>query len=134
MLQILHNLEAGLCEDGSPAELNPSDRNESRKLWANREARVLHSIVNCALYQKVCGNQFNAYIFTEWIVVPTVLFTKMLTLFGKEPRMPQSVKSLAMGWKPSIQLPVGANIFLCSTFCSPLILLSSGYHWLFLQE
>ncbi|GFG35169.1 hypothetical protein Cfor_12745 [Coptotermes formosanus] len=50
--KILRNLEAGLCEDGSPAELSPSDRNESRKLWATREARVLHSIVNCAVYQK----------------------------------------------------------------------------------
>lgn len=50
--KILCNLEAGLCEDGSPAELSLSDRNESRKLWASREARVLHSIVNCALYEK----------------------------------------------------------------------------------
>lgn len=50
--KILYNLEAGLCEDGSPAELSLSDRNESRKLWASREARVLHSIVNCALYEK----------------------------------------------------------------------------------
>ena len=51
--QILHNLENGLCEDGSPAELSVADRNESKKLWRNREARVLHSIVNCAIYQKV---------------------------------------------------------------------------------
>ncbi|PNF19117.1 hypothetical protein B7P43_G09795 [Cryptotermes secundus] len=50
--KILCNLEAGLCEDGSPAELSLSDRNESKKLWASREARVLHSIVNCALYEK----------------------------------------------------------------------------------
>lgn len=53
--KILRNLEAGLCEDGSPAELSLSDCNESRKLWASREARVLHSIVNCALYQKDYG-------------------------------------------------------------------------------
>jgi len=35
-----------------------------------------------------------------------------------------------MGWKPSIQLPVGENIFLFTTLCSPLMLLSSVYHWL----
>lgn len=50
--KILRNLENGLCEDGSPAELSPSDRSESKKLWSGREARILHSIVNCALYQK----------------------------------------------------------------------------------
>jgi len=97
MLQILHNLDAGLCEDGSPAELNPSDRNESRKLWASREVRVLHSIVNCALYQKVCGNWFNTFILTEWIVVHKILFTQMFTSYGKEPRMPKSVKSTGYG-------------------------------------
>jgi len=97
MLQILHNLDAGLCEDGSPAELNPSDRNESRKLWASREVRVLHSIVNCAVYQKVRGNWFNTYILTEWIVVHKILFTQMFTVYGQEPRMPQSVKSTGYG-------------------------------------
>lgn len=50
--KILSNLNAGLCEDGSPAELSPNDRSESKKLWTSREVRVLHSIVNCALYQK----------------------------------------------------------------------------------
>ncbi|KAJ9587885.1 hypothetical protein L9F63_018666, partial [Diploptera punctata] len=50
--KIIRNLENGLCEDGSPAELSAADRSESKKLWTSREARVLHSIVNCALYQK----------------------------------------------------------------------------------
>ncbi|XP_067006272.1 trafficking protein particle complex subunit 12 [Anabrus simplex] len=50
--KILNNLKSGLCEDGSPAELSANDRTESKKLWSGREARVLHSIVNCALYQK----------------------------------------------------------------------------------
>jgi len=58
----------------------------------------------------------------------------MITSYGKELRMLQSVKSLAMGWKPSIQLPVAANVFLFITLCSPLILLSSVYQWRFLQE
>nr|CAD7394120.1 unnamed protein product [Timema cristinae] len=38
--------------NGSPAELGTADRSESRKIWKSREARVLHSIINCALYQK----------------------------------------------------------------------------------
>nr|CAD7425209.1 unnamed protein product [Timema monikensis] len=50
--KVLNNLTAGLCEDGSPAELSTADRSESRKIWKSREARVLHSIINCALYQK----------------------------------------------------------------------------------
>ncbi|GLH04157.1 Uncharacterized protein GBIM_09929 [Gryllus bimaculatus] len=50
--KILANLNAGQCEDGSPAELSANDKNESKKLWNTREIRVLHSIVNCALYQK----------------------------------------------------------------------------------
>jgi len=77
---------------------------------------------------------FNTFILTEWLVVHKILFTQMFTLYGKEPRMPQSVKSLATGWKPSIRLSVGANIFLFTTLCSPLIPLSIVYHWLFLQE
>ncbi|PSN47289.1 hypothetical protein C0J52_15703 [Blattella germanica] len=52
LIQILRNLDNGLCEDGSPAELSASDRAESKKLWSSREARVLHAIVNSALYQK----------------------------------------------------------------------------------
>ncbi|XP_049764255.1 trafficking protein particle complex subunit 12 [Schistocerca cancellata] len=50
--KILRNLKIGLCEDGSPAELSITDRTESQKLWKAREARVLHSITNCAVYQK----------------------------------------------------------------------------------
>nr|CAD7455995.1 unnamed protein product [Timema tahoe] len=49
---VLNNLTTGLCEDGSPAELSTADRSESKKIWKSREARVLHSIINCALYQK----------------------------------------------------------------------------------
>ncbi|XP_063217208.1 trafficking protein particle complex subunit 12 isoform X1 [Bacillus rossius redtenbacheri] len=50
--KIIKNLASGLCEDGSRIELSPSDRAESKKLWVSREVRVLHSIVNCAIYQK----------------------------------------------------------------------------------
>lgn len=50
--QIITNLKQSLCEDGSPAEISPADRMDSLKLWSGREARVQHSIVNCALTQK----------------------------------------------------------------------------------
>ncbi|KAJ8870181.1 hypothetical protein PR048_029195 [Dryococelus australis] len=50
--KIIKNLASGLCEDGSRIELSPNDRTESKKLWVSREVRVLHSIVNCAIYQK----------------------------------------------------------------------------------
>lgn len=50
--QIITNLKQSLCEDGSPTEISPSDRMDSLKLWSGREARVEHSIVNCALAQK----------------------------------------------------------------------------------
>ncbi|KAK3909262.1 Trafficking protein particle complex subunit 12 [Frankliniella fusca] len=47
--KILKNLESGLSEDGSPAELNAADATESKRLWCNREIRTLHSIVNCSV-------------------------------------------------------------------------------------
>lgn len=50
--KILKNLESGLSEDGSPAELSPADAAESKRLWSNREIRTLHSIVNCAISSK----------------------------------------------------------------------------------
>lgn len=47
--KILKNLENGISEDGSPAELSAADAAESKRLWCNREIRTLHSIVNCAI-------------------------------------------------------------------------------------
>lgn len=64
IFQILKNLENGLSEDGSPAELNAADAAESKRLWCNREIRTLHSIVNCAISNKV-GNR---------LIVLTMLF------------------------------------------------------------
>lgn len=52
-LQILKNLNDDLSEDGSHIELTANDRQESLKLWSSRETRVLHSIINLALQQKV---------------------------------------------------------------------------------
>lgn len=49
---MITNLKQGLCEDGSPAEITPSDRADSLRLWTGREARVMHSIINCALVIK----------------------------------------------------------------------------------
>lgn len=51
-MQILTNLKQDLCEDGNPMEITPSDRADSVRLWSGREARVIHSIVNCALALK----------------------------------------------------------------------------------
>ncbi|KAL3288450.1 hypothetical protein HHI36_002895 [Cryptolaemus montrouzieri] len=50
--QILQNLKKGLCEDGNPMEISESDRNDSIRLWGGREARVMHSIINCAISLK----------------------------------------------------------------------------------
>lgn len=50
--KILKNLKQGLCEDGNPMELSELDRSDSIRLWNGREARVMHSIVNCALVLK----------------------------------------------------------------------------------
>lgn len=47
------NVKRGRCEDGSPVELSTNDKSEATKLWKTRETRVLHSVVNSALYQKV---------------------------------------------------------------------------------
>ncbi|GLV36455.1 uncharacterized protein CBL_08946 [Carabus blaptoides fortunei] len=50
--QMITNLKQSLCEDGNPTEINATDRADSLKLWSGREARIQHSIVNCALAQK----------------------------------------------------------------------------------
>lgn len=49
---MINNLKQGLCEDGNPMEITPEDRADSLKLWVGREARVMHSIINCALALK----------------------------------------------------------------------------------
>jgi hypothetical protein len=51
--QILKNVDASLMEDGSPISITDADRAESIKLWTSREIRVLYSITNCAIFQKV---------------------------------------------------------------------------------
>jgi hypothetical protein len=40
-------------EDGSPISITDADQAESKKLWTAREIRVLYSITNCAIFQKV---------------------------------------------------------------------------------
>ncbi|XP_076260001.1 trafficking protein particle complex subunit 12 [Rhynchophorus ferrugineus] len=50
--KMLSNLRQGLCEDGNPMELAESDRTDSLRLWSGREARVMHSIINCAISLK----------------------------------------------------------------------------------
>ncbi|XP_060850240.1 trafficking protein particle complex subunit 12 [Rhopalosiphum padi] len=50
--KIISNLDNGLTEDGRNVELTIQDRNTSKLLWYSREARVIHSIINCAINQK----------------------------------------------------------------------------------
>lgn len=50
--QIIQNLDNGKVEDGSLIELSVKERNLAKQLWAAREARVMHSIVNVALMSK----------------------------------------------------------------------------------
>lgn len=49
---MLTNLKQGLCEDGNPAKIGQTDRSDSIRLWSGREARIMHSIINCALSLK----------------------------------------------------------------------------------
>ncbi|CAH1737696.1 unnamed protein product [Aphis gossypii] len=50
--KIISNLDNGLTEDGRNVELTIQDRNTSKLLWYSREAKVIHSIINCAVNQK----------------------------------------------------------------------------------
>lgn len=50
--KMLSNLKQGLCEDGNPMEIGDSDRTDSLRLWTGREARVMHSIINCSISLK----------------------------------------------------------------------------------
>ncbi|XP_025409865.1 trafficking protein particle complex subunit 12 [Sipha flava] len=50
--KIIKNLDNGLAEDGRNVELTVQDRNTTKVLWYTREARVIHSCINCALNQK----------------------------------------------------------------------------------
>ncbi|CAG9766054.1 unnamed protein product [Ceutorhynchus assimilis] len=50
--KMLGNLKHGLCEDGNPMEIGEMDKTDSIKLWSGREARVMHSIINCAISVK----------------------------------------------------------------------------------
>lgn len=45
-------MSLGLCADGSPLVLGEGDLTDSLKLWNGREARVMHSIINCAINVK----------------------------------------------------------------------------------
>ncbi|XP_066154669.1 trafficking protein particle complex subunit 12 [Euwallacea fornicatus] len=47
--KMINNLKIGLFEDGNPMEICETDRADSLKLWNGREARVMHSIINCAI-------------------------------------------------------------------------------------
>ncbi|CAB3229386.1 unnamed protein product [Arctia plantaginis] len=49
---MLANLREGKTEDGT-STVTEQDKVESIRLWAGRETRVLHSIVNCSLAMKV---------------------------------------------------------------------------------
>lgn len=49
---MLANLREGKTEDGA-GTITEQDKAESIRLWAGRETRVLHSIVNCSLAMKV---------------------------------------------------------------------------------
>lgn len=64
---MINNLKQGLCEDGNPTEINATDRADSLKLWSGREARIQHSIVNCALAQKVSNCFF--YMMIQWFLL-----------------------------------------------------------------
>ncbi|KAK9873398.1 hypothetical protein WA026_022460 [Henosepilachna vigintioctopunctata] len=50
--QIIQNLNNGFCEDGNPMEISENDRSDSFRLWKGREARVMHSIINCSISLK----------------------------------------------------------------------------------
>lgn len=50
--KIISNLKEGLCADGSPLVVGEGDLMDSLKLWNGREARVMHSIINCAINVK----------------------------------------------------------------------------------
>lgn len=45
-------MSLGLCADGSPLVVGEGDLMDSLKLWNGREARVMHSIINCAINVK----------------------------------------------------------------------------------
>ncbi len=46
-------MKNGLMEDGQPGKLSEQDRTDSERLWRERKIRVLYSLANCAIMQKV---------------------------------------------------------------------------------
>lgn len=60
---MIYNLKNGVCEDGSPTEISKTDRADAIKLWSGREARIQHSVVNCALAQKVYKSNSDISLF-----------------------------------------------------------------------
>ncbi|KAL1513741.1 hypothetical protein ABEB36_003111 [Hypothenemus hampei] len=50
--KIKRNLTQGVCEDGTQIKIDEPDCAESLKLWNGREARTMHSVINCAIILK----------------------------------------------------------------------------------
>ncbi|CAG7828460.1 unnamed protein product [Allacma fusca] len=50
--QIISNVTQGICEDGSPVQLEDERKEKSLQIWSKREVRVLYSLANAAIFCK----------------------------------------------------------------------------------
>jgi hypothetical protein len=50
---MLANLRSGKSEDGKKGSLSAEDKKESIDFWNERRLRIIYSLANCAISQKV---------------------------------------------------------------------------------
>jgi hypothetical protein len=50
---MLTNLRSGKSEDGKKGPLTGEDKKDSIEFWSERRLRIIYSLANCAISQKV---------------------------------------------------------------------------------
>jgi hypothetical protein len=64
--QILSNIRNGKTEDGRRSLQSAEDKNDSFELWSDRRLRILYSLANCAISQKVKTFYSMHRLLVEW--------------------------------------------------------------------
>ena len=77
---MLANLRGGKSEDGRKSNLSPEDKAASIDLWNERRLRIIYSVANCAISQKV--GQHELEVMGSFPAVPNSFLREPVALTG----------------------------------------------------